>query len=154
MAICYHGDGKLLLNADKEKEFTEKFMKLAKLYDEEMMFLKFSCNENNLMEFSNYARHYFINDLIDMLNENIDCIKCGEVWFSCYDEDSFNDKEGFPFMEFYEIKDGILYEQTLYKRLTLGWERGKYENCDEVLDENHEITTQLDSEPKSDDLPF
>lgn len=49
-----------------------------------------------LLEFETYARHYFMSNLIEMLEENIEDVECGNIWFSCHDEDS-SDEEGFSF---------------------------------------------------------
>lgn len=151
MAICFHGEGEILLKEDKTKEFIDKFIELSKSYDENT---NFSCNENNLFKFNNYARHYFMVDLKELLNQNIDSIKCGQIWFSCYDEDCFNDEEGFPFMHFFEMKKGVFYEQTLYKRLSFGWEDGRYEMSEEEINNIKNETFTTSSYESPDGLPF
>lgn len=117
MAICFYGDGTILLKKENAKEFVDKFIELAKQYKTDD---KITYKKDVLLEFETYARHYFMSNLIEMLEENIEDVECGNIWFSCHDEDS-SDEEGFPFINFVEISNGKLYKQTLYRRLPCDW---------------------------------
>lgn len=170
MAVCYNGDGSIVLKQDFTKEFSDKFTKLAIPFDEKMSFM---CNDKGLLQFMIYARHYFVWELIELLEENVEMIDSGRLWFSCYDEDSMCDDEGFPFIIFIEIKDGKVYNQSLNKRLPEEWmfyntdqewfdnERNKKEKEEqelmEKIEEERKNQSQIEmkqSDNNDDGLPF
>ena len=85
-----------------------------------------------------------------------DSVECGNIWFSCHDEDS-SDEEGFPFINFVEISNGKLYKQTLYRRLPCDWTfhldsiTGDESLAEERNLSNSDVLIKTDDE---DDFPF
>jgi hypothetical protein len=154
MAICFHGNGTILLKKENAKKFVDKFIELAKQYGTDD---KITCEKDVLLKFETYARHFFMSDLIEMLKENIENVECCDAWFSCDDEDSFDD-EGFPFINFIEISNGKIYEQTLYRRLPCDWLyhldsiTGDSSLAEERKISNSAVSIKTDDE--EDDFPF
>ena len=123
MAICYHSDGKIVLNKETSAEFVKGiapiFDKYKNDYDKKD---DYKLIKDKLFTFSNYRRHFFVWDIKEYIEANVDKIDSAQLWFRCDDEDCFDDEHGFPFLMFDEVKDGKLYEQTLYRRLYSDWE--------------------------------
>lgn len=66
------------------KEFGEKFKELQDKFDKSGRFL---CDNDGLIQFVNYARHYFMSDCKQLIEDNLDSIEEGRLWFNCDDED-------------------------------------------------------------------
>lgn len=113
MAICFHGEGEIILKKETAKEFAEKFKQLSEKYDKETVF---TCSEEGCLNFKNYARHFFMGECQNLIEENISSIIFGRLLFTCYDEDGSVNKP-FPFFIMNEIVDGNLYSEALHTRL-------------------------------------
>lgn len=118
MSICFHGSGTIKLKKENKDEFAKKFLEIAKPYDSNMSFM---CNDDGLLQFINYARHFFMSDISDMLEKNVEMIDFGSLEFICYDEDG-SPKNPFSHIITLEIVDGKVYEESLDTRLPCDWE--------------------------------
>lgn len=117
MAVCFDGHGSIRLKKETAQEFADKFKELLGKYDGDG---KFMCNEDGLLQFKNFARHFFMSDCKQLIEDNIDKIIDGRLWFNCDDEDGSCDNP-FPFAFLVEIVDGKVYEETLETRLPYDW---------------------------------
>lgn len=147
MAICFNGDGSIRLKKETAKEFTAKFKKLSEEYDSNS---DLTCNDNGLLQFRNYARYSFISDCKQFIEDNVDSVKNGKVWFSCHDEDGSVDKP-FPFTVLLEVVDGKVYEETLHTRLPYDWD---FYNDADGFNESKDLTDSFNKFSDSDELPF
>ena len=118
MAICYHGNGCILLKKETAKEFSDKFNEQMKKYIGRSDSM---CNDEGLLQFKNYARHYFIDDCRKLIEENIEQVDEGRLWFNCHDEDGSPERP-FPQTILLEITGGKVYEETLHTRLNVDWD--------------------------------
>ena len=118
MSICFTGYGSITLKKETAQDFADKFKELLSKSDENARFM---CNEEGLLQFESYARHYFIDECKALIENNIEKINEGRIWFNCDDEDG-NPNAPFPFRILIEIVDGKLYEESLNTRLDMGWE--------------------------------
>lgn len=123
MAIFFNGRGKIRVKKEVAQDFINDFNKLFKDYDlgDEVSYNEISYNENGVLEFRNYARHFFIRDCAQLIDRNIDKIIEGKLWFICDDEDGSCDRP-FPYIMQFEIVDEKLYEDTIETRLPYDWE--------------------------------
>lgn len=119
MAICFNGHGMIVVKEDKVKEFYDEFKELCEKYDQ---LGKIRYNERGLIEFDNYARHYFMSDAYDLVKKRIEWIVEGRIWFSCDDEDG-SIKNPFPCKVLIEMADGEVYEEVINTRLNSFWEQ-------------------------------
>lgn len=121
MGVWYHGDGKIVLKKECADEFVKAVSQLFNDAHNNRGDEYYELVHGVFFKFSNYARHYFLWELIDIIKDNVDKIDSGQIWFNCDDEDCFNDEHGFPFIIFVEIKDGKVYEESLHRRLHSDW---------------------------------
>ena len=119
MAICFNGHGMIVVKEDKVKEFYDEFKELCEKYDN---FGKVTFNDRGLIQFNNYARHYFMSDVNDFIEKHIEWIVSGRLWFGCDDEDG-SVKNPFPCKVLIEIADGKVYEEAIHTRLGSFWEQ-------------------------------
>lgn len=117
MSVFFDGHGTIRLKKEKASEFADKFKELSGKYDRDG---KFMCNEDGLLQFKNFARHFFIKDCKQLIEDNIDKIIDGRLWFKCDDEDGSCDRP-FPFVFMFEIVDGKVFEESLETRLPYDW---------------------------------
>lgn len=117
MAVCFDGHGTIRLKKETAQDFADKFKELLDKYDKDCPFM---CNEDGLLQFKNYARHFFMGDCKDLIESNIEKVEDGRLWFNCHDEDGSCDNP-FPFAVMIEIVDGKVYEETLETRLPYDW---------------------------------
>ena len=155
MSVWFNGHGILTLKEETSQDFFEKLQKLSVRFDD-VAKITF---QNNVIEFENYARHYFIDEFEKLCQENIDMIENSFVTFSCYDEDG-SIEHPFPYVILYEITEGQLFTETLNTRLCCDF----YHMAKEQLEGNlpyHAISeptvpnnTSSVEECLKDDLPF
>lgn len=117
MAVCFDGHGTIRLKKETAKDFADKFKELLGKYDGDGNFM---CNDDGLLQFKNFARHFFMRDCRQLIEDNIDLVEDGRMWFKCDDEDGSVDNP-FPFAVMVEIVDGKVYEETLNTRLPYDW---------------------------------
>jgi len=118
MSICFNGRGNIRLKKETAKEFTDKIEGLLKKCNEHSF--KYD-SDKNVFYFDNYARYTFMEDCKQIIEDNIDLIEEGKIFFVCDDEDG-SVENPFPFMIMYEIVEGKFYEETLKSRLPFDWE--------------------------------
>ena len=118
MKIFFHGHGTIRLKKETANEFADKFQGLLGNYGSQHNFM---CNDDGLLQFKNYANHFFIVDCIQLIKDNIDLIEDGRLWFKCNDEDE-SYKNPLPFVLMLEIKEGQVYTESLYTRLRYDWD--------------------------------
>lgn len=167
MAICFHGNGIIKLSDVSTDIFKDRLIELIKEYDR---FCEIDYEEEyKVLEFKNYARHYFMDDIKKLISENKSCIHSGKLYFTCYDEDPF-DADGFPFHFYIEIDGGEIFEQKLMTKLPSYWEfyirpdkkedkdNDKVEKSsfdkflDKIVTDNN--SNKVNKNNGSDDLPF
>ena len=119
MSICYNVRGNIVLEKETIKEVETKFSEIIKKYDNDCKFK--IVEEHDLLSFKLYARHFIIGEIFDYLQDNIDKLYRGEIWFNCYDEDSFGD-DGFPFIIYIEVNNGKVEMQSLNRKLPYDWD--------------------------------
>ena len=117
MSVCFHGYGSIRLKKETAQEFADKFKELLEKYSGNK---KFMCNEDGLLQFKNFARHFFMSECKQLIEDNIDKIIDGRLCFNCGDEDGSCDRP-FPFYVLVEIVNGKLFEETLETRLPGDW---------------------------------
>lgn len=117
MSVFFDGHGTIRLKKEKASEFADKFKELSGKYDRDG---KFMCSEDGLLQFKNFARHFFMRDCKQLIEDNIDKIIDGRLWFKCDDEDGSCDRP-FPFAFMFEIVDGKVFEENLETRLPYDW---------------------------------
>ena len=113
MAICFKGNGVIFVKKEKIEDFSNDFEELQKKYDG---FGKCMHREDGLFQFLNYARHYFMPDVKELLEKYAEWIVAGRLWFDCDDEDG-SVESPFPFSILIEIVDGKVFEEELKTRL-------------------------------------
>lgn len=117
MSVCFHGYGSIRLEKETAQEFADKFKELLEKYNGNK---KFMCNEDGLLQFKNFARHFFMSDCKQLIEDNIDKIIDGRLWFKCDDEDGSCDRP-LPFVFMVEIVDGKVFDENLETRLPYDW---------------------------------
>ena len=136
MSICFHVNGIILMN-DKNSDFIKEFGELCLKYDDTCLF---QMNDSGSLKFKLYARHYFMNDFKDLVNDKIDSINSGQIHFSCTDEDgSLN--HPFPYYVYVEICESNFFEQVIETRLPYDW--GYYNEQDSFHDVIEERRTEI-----------
>lgn len=118
MAVCYKGSGKIRTTT---KELVDKFCELMQKYEGAKKITYDYCDYGALIMFENYARHYFIQECKQLIENNIDNIIDGRICFSCNDEDGSPDNP-FPLVIMFEIVNGKLYEEVLHTYLPYDWD--------------------------------
>ena len=119
MSICFIGHGSVILKDEKANDFADKFKALLDSYDKEGH--KFNCGENGYLTFRAYVRHGFVNECEQLIEDNIDSVEAGRLWFECHDEDGSIDSP-FPFTVLIEITNGKVFEETLHTRVPYDWD--------------------------------
>lgn len=118
MAVCYNGNGKIRTT---NKEFVNKFRELMKKYEGSKNITYDYCDYGALIMFDNYARMKFIVECKQLIENNIDNIIDGRLWFKCGDEDGSPDNP-FPCVIMFEIVNGKLYEEAINTHLPYDWD--------------------------------
>lgn len=119
MGVCFKSSGIILLKNDYKDSFIKGFLDIAVPFDDNIHYMS---NDDGLFQFFNYARHYFMSEIIEYIRENIVMVDSCQIWFECDDEDdNSSDGSGFPFIVFVEVCNGKLYEECLSRRLPCEW---------------------------------
>ena len=171
MSICFHSSGVLLLKDKTNKDFSNGLSSILMKYDDRSGFMH---NDNGLVQFFNYGRHYCMSDVIEYINNNVDMVDSAQIWFDCDDEDDLSGNgEGFPFEIFVEVCNGKVYEETLKRRLPCDWfhytsdtkwfdseRKKKHEEMNKLIEERkkeiekRKLSENDGNEKYNDDLPF
>lgn len=117
MAICFHGYGSISLKKESAMKFADAFKDALEKFGNDNRYM---CNEDGLFQFENYARHYFMEDCKQLIEDNLNDIIDGRIWFRC-DDAGGNSSNPFPFEIMIEIVDGKIYEEGLRTRLSSDW---------------------------------
>lgn len=148
MSICLHCNGLLVVDADKKEEFINKLSELASSYCRDAKVVN---KVKDTIEFSLYARHFFMNDFEELTQKYINNIE-GKVWFSNI-EGSGSVENPFPHAVYVEFVGGKMFEQTLWTRLYEDWDC--YAQIDEVeKTEEEPREAKVVERNDDDDLPF
>ena len=118
MAVRFNNRGKIRTNT---KEFVDKFRELMQKYEGSKNITYDYCDYGALIMFDNDARVKFIDECKQLIENNIDYIIDGRIWFNCNDEDGSPDKP-FPMVIMFEIVNGTLYEEVLHTYLPYDWD--------------------------------
>ena len=125
----------------KDNETTEKKIDfITKLKD---LFVKYNQNSGegfdydneNALCFSLYARHYFMSDIINLLEEYKETIDKATLFCNA-DADDFPANEPFPFLTYVEVINNTVEEQTLYRKIDGMWSHYTYKQIQDAKENN------------------
>lgn len=130
MSICFYSNGLILMD-NKNSDFINKFGDLCLKYDNNCLF---KMNSENVIKFKLYARHYFMSEFEELVNEYINDINSGQIHFTCDDEDGSFDNP-FPNYVYVEICEGKYFEQSIVTRFSYDWGYGFNSDFKDIIEE-------------------